>query len=106
MSERMHPALGVVEVDGYVAMAAAVEAMSKASDVTFIGFQRTGGYTMTALVSGEISSVEYALNAGVQAAEEAKAAVKTSILVNVDDDVERIVEETMGIRRLDLRVGQ
>jgi len=80
-------AVGIIEIDGYVAMAAAVEAMFKASDAEFVGSQRSGGVTFCGVVRGEISAVEYALEAGIEAANQANANVKTSILVRPDGDV-------------------
>lgn len=102
MFDRQGPALGILEVDGYVAMAAAVEAMTKASDAKFLGFQRTGGYTMTGLVSGEIASVEHALKAATSAAAEASTAVKTSVLMQVDPEMDRMLVETMGVEPVDV----
>ncbi len=80
-------AVGVIEVNGYVAMAAAVEAMVKASDARFVGHQRSGAVAMTAIIEGEISAVQYALEAGEAAARRADADVKTSVLIHPDAEV-------------------
>lgn len=80
-------AVGIIEVNGYVAMAAAVEAMVKASDTRFVGHQRSGGVAMTAFIAGEISAVQFALEAGEAAAQRADADVKSSVLVHPDAEI-------------------
>ena len=87
-------AVGIIEVDGYVAMAAAVEAMVKASDARFVGHQRSGGVAMTAVIEGEISAVEYALEAGAEAARKADADVATKVLVHPDVEVGDVLTQT------------
>ena len=93
-------AVGVIEIDGYVAMAAAVEAMYKASDAEFVGSQRSGGITYCGVVRGEISAVEYALEAGVEAAHQANAKVQTSVLVRPDGDVGNLLSAPGAMQRI------
>ena len=93
-------AVGIIEIDGYVAMAAAVEAMFKASDAEFVGSQRSGGITFCGVVRGEISAVEYALEAGVEAARQADANVKTSVLVRPDGDVGSLLSRPGAMRKV------
>lgn len=93
-------AVGIIEIEGYVAMAAAVEAMFKASDAEFVGSQRSGGITYCGVVQGEISAVEYALEAGVEAARQADADVKTSVLVRPDGDVGALLSAPGAMRRI------
>lgn len=80
-------AVGIIEINGYVAAAAAVEAMEKASDARFVGHQRSGGVAMTAIIEGEISAVQFALEAGEAAARKADADVKSTVLVHPDPQV-------------------
>lgn len=84
-------AVGIIEVDGYVAMAAAVEAMEKASDAAYVGHQRSGGVAMTAVIEGEISSVQVALETGEAAARKANADVKSSVLIHPDAEVGQVL---------------
>ncbi len=93
-------AVGIIEIDGYVAMAAAVEAMFKASDAEFVGSMRSGGITYCGVVRGEISAVEYALEAGVEAAHQADANVKTSLLVRPDGDVGSLLSRPGVMQRV------
>lgn len=80
-------AVGIIEVNGYVAMAAAVEAMEKASDARYVGHQRSGGVAMTAVIEGDISSVQVALEAGEAAARRADVSVKSAVLVHPDAEL-------------------
>mgnify|MGYP001166295019 CR=1 FL=1 len=99
-------AVGIIEIDGYVAMAAAVEAMFKASDAEFVGSQRSGGITYCGVVRGEISAVEYALEAGIEAANQADANVKTSVLVRPDGDVGRLLSGPGAMQRVSSGSGE
>ncbi len=62
-------ALGFVETRGWVAMIEAVDAMTKAAQVEYLGWQSVGGGLVTAVVRGDVASVQAAVAVGVQAAE-------------------------------------
>lgn len=65
----MAGALGFIETRGWVAMIEAVDAMTKSAQVEYLGWHPVGGGLVTAVVRGDVASVQAAVAAGVQAAE-------------------------------------
>nr|6NLU_A Chain A, circularly permuted BMC-H [Haliangium ochraceum]6NLU_B Chain B, circularly permuted BMC-H [Haliangium ochraceum] len=62
-------ALGMIEVRGFVGMVEAADAMVKAAKVELIGYEKTGGGYVTAVVRGDVAAVKAATEAGQRAAE-------------------------------------
>ncbi|WP_218079736.1 carbon dioxide-concentrating mechanism protein [Anthocerotibacter panamensis] len=62
-------AIGLLETRGFPAMVGAADAMVKAAEVYFSGYQTIGAGLCTAIIRGHVSSVIYAIEAGMQEAE-------------------------------------
>ena len=65
----MADALGMIEVKGFVGMVEAADAMVKAAKVELVGYEKTGGGYVTAIVRGDVAAVKAATEAGQRAAE-------------------------------------
>jgi ethanolamine utilization protein EutM len=61
-------ALGLVETRGLVGMIEAADAMVKAANVVFVGWQKVDAGLVTAIVRGDVASVKAATDAGAAAA--------------------------------------
>ena len=61
-------ALGLVETRGLVGMIEAADAMVKAANVVFVGYQKVDAGLVTAIVRGDVASVKAATDAGAAAA--------------------------------------
>jgi len=61
-------ALGMVETRGFVGMVEAIDAMVKAANVVFVGWQKVDAGLVTAIVRGDVGSVKAATDAGAAAA--------------------------------------
>ena len=61
-------ALGMIETKGFVTLVEAVDAMMKAANVTFLGWDKIGSALVTAFVSGDVAAVKAATDAGAAAA--------------------------------------
>lgn len=61
-------ALGMVETRGFVGMVEATDAMVKAANVVFVGWQKVDAGLVTAIVRGDVASVKAATDAGAAAA--------------------------------------
>ena len=61
-------ALGMVETRGLVGMIEATDAMVKAANVTFVGWQKVDAGLVTSIVRGDVASVKAATDAGAAAA--------------------------------------
>lgn len=64
----MGEALGMIETRGLVALVEAADAMVKAANVTFVGWEKVGSGYVTALVRGDVAAVRAATDAGAAAA--------------------------------------
>jgi len=88
MSDFNVDALGMIETRGFVAMVEASDAMVKAAKVELIGYEKTGGGYVTAVVRGDVASVRAAVDAGLRAAEKVGEIVSSHIIprphANVD----------------------
>jgi len=62
---------GFIEVVGYTPAVAAADAMVKAADVKLAGIEVIGGGYVTVAATGEIGAVRTAVDAGVEAANQA-----------------------------------
>ncbi len=88
MSDFNTDALGMIETRGFAAMVEASDAMVKAAKVELIGYEKTGGGYVTAIVRGDVASVRAAVDAGLVAAEKVGEIVSSHIIprphANVD----------------------
>ena len=62
-------ALGLIETRGYVGAVEAADAMTKAANVVFIGYDKVGAGLVTVMVRGDVGAVQAAVAAGAAAAE-------------------------------------
>jgi carbon dioxide concentrating mechanism protein CcmK len=63
----MPAAVGMVEVKGLPPALAVADAMTKAASVTLVGYEKVSGARYTVIVRGDISEVQVAVAAGVDA---------------------------------------
>ena len=53
----MADALGMIEARGFAAVVEAADAMVKAAKVDLVGYEKTGGGYVTAVVRGDVAAV-------------------------------------------------
>src|SRR5207249_12044761 len=84
----MADALGMIEVKGFVGMVEAADAMVRAARVELVGYEKTGGGYVTAIVRGDVAAVKAATEAGARQAEKVGEVVSVHVIarphVNVD----------------------
>ena len=84
----MAEALGMIECKGFAAMVEASDAMVKAAKVELVGYEKTGGGYVTAIVRGDVAAVKAAVEAGARGAEKVGEVVAVHVIprphVNVD----------------------
>jgi ethanolamine utilization protein EutM len=61
-------ALGMLETKGFVALVEGTDAMMKAANVDFLGWDKVGSGIVTAFVTGDVAAVKAATDAGANAA--------------------------------------
>ncbi|MBI5184517.1 MAG: BMC domain-containing protein [Nitrospinae bacterium] len=84
----MAEALGMIETRGFTAMVEASDAMVKAAKVELVGYEKTGGGYVTAIVRGDVAAVKAATEAGSRAAEKVGQLVSVHVIprphLNID----------------------
>ncbi len=84
----MTEALGMIECRGFAAMVEASDAMVKAARVELVGYEKTGGGYVTAIVRGDVAAVKAAVEAGARGAEKVGEVVAIHVIprphANVD----------------------
>ena len=84
----MADALGMIECRCFPAMVEAADAMVKAAKVELVGYEKTGGGYVTAIVRGDVAAVKAATEAGQRAAERVGEHVSVHVIprphVNID----------------------
>ena len=86
----MADALGMIEVKGFAGMVEAADAMVKAAKVELVGFEKTGGGYVTAIVRGDVAAVKAATDAGAAAARRVGELIGVHVIPRPADDVETI----------------
>ncbi len=60
--------LGMIETKGFIALIEASDAMLKAADVQYLGWDKVGSGLVSAFVTGDVAAVKAATDAGANAA--------------------------------------
>ena len=92
MAQKNHDgdALGMVETIGLVGMIEAADAMVKAANVDFVGWQKVDAGMVTAIVRGDTASVKAATDAGAAAARKVGQLVGVHVIPRPGEGVEDI----------------
>ena len=83
-------ALGLVETRGFVGMVEATDAMVKAANVVFVGWQKVDAGLVTAIVRGDVASVKAATDAGAAAARRVGELIGVHVIARPAEDLEKI----------------
>ena len=85
----MADALGMIETKGFVGMVEAADAMVKAAKVELVGYEKTGGGYVTAIVRGDVAAVKAATEAGQRAAERVGELVSVHVIPRPHANIDR-----------------
>ena len=84
-------ALGLIETKGFVALLEASDAMLKAANVSFKGWDKVGGGLVTAIVSGDVAAVKAATDAGASAASRVGEVVSVQVIPRPHEDLTMVL---------------
>ena len=87
----MAEALGMIETRGFAAMVEASDAMVKAAKVELVGYEKTGGGYVTAIVRGDVAAVKAAVEAGVRTAQTIGEVVTTHVIARPHLNVDQVL---------------
>jgi ethanolamine utilization protein EutM len=85
---KVQEALGMVETKGFVCLVEATDAMMKAANVEFLGWDKIGSGLVTAFVSGDVAAVKAATDAGANAASRIGEVVSVQVIPRPHEDVD------------------
>lgn len=80
-------ALGMIETRGFVSLIEATDAMMKAANVKFTGWDKVGSGMVTAFVTGDVAAVKAATDAGAAAAGRVGEVVSVQVIPRPHDDL-------------------
>ncbi len=84
----MADALGMIEARGFAAMVEAADAMVKAAKVELVGYEKTGGGYVTAIVRGDVAAVKAAVEAGARNAAKVGEVVATHVIARPHTNID------------------
>ncbi len=84
-------ALGMIETRGFAALVEASDSMVKAARVELVGYEKTGGGYVTAIIRGDVAAVKAALEAGVRGAEKIGEVVSVHLIARPHDNVDSVL---------------
>ena len=87
----MADALGMIEVKGFVGMVEAADAMVKAAKVELVGYEKTGGGYVTAIIRGDVAAVKAATDAGAAAARRVGELVAVHVIPRPHQSLEDVL---------------
>ncbi len=86
MAKQME-ALGMIETRGFVALIEAADAMMKAANVQFMGWDKVGSGMVSAFVTGDVAAVKAATDAGATAAGRIGEVVSVQVIPRPHEDL-------------------
>jgi microcompartment protein CcmL/EutN len=87
----MADALGMIEARGFAAVVEAADAMVKAAKVELVGYEKTGGGYVTAVVRGDVAAVKAAVEAGSRSATKVGEVVATHVIARPHANVDTVL---------------
>jgi len=81
----------MIEVKGFAGMVEAADAMVKAAKVELVGYEKTGGGFVTAVVRGDVAAVRAATEAGQRAAERVGEVIAVHVIPRPHANVDAVL---------------
>ena len=85
---KSNQALGMIETKGFVTLVEASDAMMKAADVEFLGWDKIGSGMVSAFVTGDVAAVKAATDAGANAAGRIGEVLSVQVIPRPHDDLD------------------
>jgi ethanolamine utilization protein EutM len=89
-------ALGMIETKGFITLVEASDAMMKAANVQFLGWEKIGSGLVTAFVTGDVAAVKAATDAGATAGGRIGEIVSVQVIPRPHDDLANVLPKIKG----------
>ena len=93
---KVHEALGMIETRGFICLVEATDAMMKAANVNFLGWDKVGSGLVTAFVTGDVAAVKAATDDGANAAGRIGEVVSVQVIPRPHDDIDVVLGPVAG----------
>jgi ethanolamine utilization protein EutM len=90
-----HSAIGLIETQGLVGVIEAADAAVKVADVQLMGFEEIGGGLVSIRFSGDVASVQTAVQAATQAARRISEVISHHVIPGPHADLMDLLEGTL-----------
>ncbi len=84
-------ALGMIEAKGFVTLVEATDAMLKAANVQFLGWDKVGSGLVSVFVTGDVAAVKAATDAGAAAAARIGEVVSVQVIPRPHDELSAVL---------------
>ena len=92
-------ALGMIETRGFVTLVEASDAMMKAANVEFLGWDKVGSGLVSAFVTGDVAAVKAATDAGANAGSRIGEVVSVQVIPRPHDDLGTVLPQVAKSKR-------
>jgi len=89
---KISEALGMIETKGFVALVEASDAMMKAANVEFLGWDKVGSGLVSSFVTGDVAAVKAATDAGAAAAGRVGEVVSVQVIARPHEDLAKVLK--------------
>ncbi|MGB7326069.1 MAG: BMC domain-containing protein [Rubripirellula sp.] len=89
---KVSEALGMIETKGFIALVEACDAMMKAANVQFMGWDKVGSGLCSAFVTGDVAAVKAAVDAGAAAAGRVGEVASVQVIARPHEDVASVLK--------------
>ncbi len=89
---KVNEALGMIETKGFISLVEATDAMMKAANVKFLGWDKVGSGLVSAFVSGDVAAVKAATDAGAAAASRVGQVLSVQVIARPHDDITKVLK--------------
>jgi ethanolamine utilization protein EutM len=87
MAKKALEALGMIETKGFVTLVEATDAMLKAANVTFLGWDKVGSGLVSVFVTGDVAAVKAGTDAGAAAGGRIGEIVSVQVIPRPHEDI-------------------
>lgn len=92
-------ALGMIETKGFVVLIEASDAMMKAANVQFLGWDKAGSGMVSAFVTGDVAAVKAATDAGAAAASRIGEVVSVQVIPRPHEDLHIVLPMPVKLKK-------
>ncbi len=91
MAKKSLEALGMIETKGFITLVEATDAMLKAANVEYLGWDKVGSGLVSVFVTGDVAAVKAATDAGAAAGGRIGEIVSVQVIPRPHEDLEIVL---------------